>query len=362
MQPGPWRGRRPPGRTGAVVAGRAASRIYTMPWKVVGHEWLVEALRQDAASGAPAHAYLFLGPAGIGKRTLATEFAQALNCTQPPAPGEACGECRSCRAFGDGAHPDLHLLQSPRPNEAIRVEAARDLIHALSLRPLEARFKVALLPNFQFATVNTANALLKTLEEPASAVVLLLTAPSPEELLPTIVSRCRLFNLRPIPASTVASALRERWRVPSDRAEVLARLSCGRLGWAVNQILDPQAASQRAQRSQEWARIPSQNRRERFALAEELAVDKDRTGKDRVVQVLELWASLTHDLLLCLSAPAVPVANLDYEEEIRRLAQKVSRVQSEVWLQALLQAQRQIERNVSPRLALEISLLAAPRV
>ena len=110
------------------------------------------------------------------------------------------------------------------------------------------------------------------------------------------------------------------------------------------------------------ARLFAAHGEERFALAEELAVDKDRTGKDRVVQVLELWASLTHDLLLCLSAPAVPVANLDYEEEIRRLAQKVSRVQSEVWLQALLQAQRQIERNVSPRLALEISLLAAPRV
>ncbi|MGA2112695.1 MAG: DNA polymerase III subunit delta' [Anaerolineales bacterium] len=332
-----------------------------MTWKVVGHEWAVEALRKDAATGAPAHAYLFLGPPGIGKRTLAMAFAQALNCLHPPTPGESCGACRSCRGLRDQTHPDLHRLQSPRPNEAIRVEAARDLIHALSLRPREARFKIALLLNFQLATSSAANALLKTLEEPAPDVVLLLTAPSAEELLPTIVSRCRLFHLRPIPTSTVASALRGQWGLPPEQAELWARLSCGRLGWAVSQIQDPQATALRAQRSQEWARIPGQSRRERFALAEELSADKDRTAKERIVQALDLWASLTRDLLLCLSAPDLPVANLDYEEEIRGLAGRVSLDQSEVWLQALLEAQRQIEHNVSPRLAVEISLLSAPR-
>lgn len=333
-----------------------------MSWKVIGHDWAVEALRKDAASGAPAHAYLFLGPPGIGKRTLAMAFAQALNCSQPPLPGEACGACRSCRAIRDLTHPDLHRLQPPRPTEAIRVDAARDLIHALSLRPREARFKIALLLNFQRATESTSNALLKTLEEPARDVVLLITAPSAEELLPTIVSRCRLFRLRPIPAATVASALQKEWGLAPDQAELWARLSCGRLGWAVSQVQDPQAISFRTQRSEEWTRIPSQSRRERFALAQVLSAGKDRkAARERVIRALELWASLTRDLVICHSAPDMPLANLDHEEGIRALARGLSGEQSQAWLQALLEAQHQIERNVNLRLALEVSLLAAPR-
>lgn len=329
-----------------------------MTWNVVGHTWAVRALQRDVALAHPSHAYLFAGPAGVGRRTLALAFAQALNCVQPPSPGGFCGACRPCRQIAARTHPDLSLLLPDQPGKPIKVESAREMMHMLALSPLELHWRVGLLAGFDQATPSTANALLKMLEEPPASVILLLTAESAEALLPTIVSRCRVITLRPLPTPEIEAALIERWQVEPARARLLAHLSGGRLGWALRELNDEGAAQTRRAELEAWRSVFTASRAARLVQAALLARDPDEERAP--TRSLEIWQSLTHDLLLSGVDPQAQLTNLDYAEEIRALAQRIAPERARAWLVALQRVERGIERNLNLRLALEAALLEAP--
>jgi DNA polymerase-3 subunit delta' len=326
-----------------------------MPWDLVGHKEAVGSLRNDLLAGRTAHAYLFTGADGIGKRTLALQFAQAINCTAPPAPGEPCGTCRACTLIGAEKHPDLFLLRPERAGGRILVDSARELVRAVMLKPVEAVRRIALLADFHRALPNAANALLKTIEEPPPSVILLLTAESADELLPTIVSRCRVVPLRPLRESEVAQALRERWKVAPEAAEVLARLSGGRLGWAVGQAPWDDAAAERETLFRGWSDVIRGNRAARFAAARKMAEDRGQ-----VRGTLQAWESFGHDLLLRVLSNDAELTNIDFLPQIEALARNVNSGQARRWLAALRRAEEQIDRNANLRLALEAAFLDAP--
>src|SRR5512135_2176402 len=120
----------------------------TSNWNILGHEWAVDLLRQQVAQDCARHAYLFSGPPGVGRRTLALRFAQALNCMQPPAPGEACGECRNCREIEKRQHPDLIIVEAESEGGTLKVEQVREARRSLALQPYQSKFEVALFPRF----------------------------------------------------------------------------------------------------------------------------------------------------------------------------------------------------------------------
>jgi DNA polymerase-3 subunit delta' len=342
--------------SGKKEGGGSDGTIGGMPWDLVGHEGAVHLLRSDIASGRVAHAYLFTGADGIGKRTLALQMARAVNCEAPPAPGESCGKCRACTLIGAEKHPDLFVLRPEGPGERILVDAARTVVRAVMLKPSEAARRIALLTDFHRALPNAANALLKTIEEPPPSAILLLTAETADELLPTITSRCRVVPLRPLPESVVAEALRDRWKLPSGRAEVLARLSGGRLGWAVDQTPWEDLESERNALFGQWMEILQGNRSTRFAAARKAAADR---GELR--SALQSWESFGHDLLLRSLSKDAEVTNIDFFPQLNALAERVSPRQARRWLTALRRAEEQIDRNANVRLALEAAFLDAPQ-
>jgi len=196
---------------------------------MLGHQWAVSLLREHIARNRLRHAYLFTGPQGVGRRTLALRLSQAVNCLQPPEPGEPCGDCRACTLIGRMQHPDLAVVQAAQSGGTLKVDQIRELQGSLSLAPYEAQYRVALLLRFEEAHISAQNAFLKTLEEPPPRVILLVTAESPERLLPTVVSRCEVIRLRSLPVEEVCEGMQARWGLAADQARLLAHLSGGRL-------------------------------------------------------------------------------------------------------------------------------------
>ncbi|MDW8326291.1 MAG: DNA polymerase III subunit [Anaerolineales bacterium] len=332
-----------------------------MPWNLIGHEPALALLQRDLAQDRLRHAYLFVGPEGVGKRTLVTELARALLCEDAAPP---CNHCRHCALAIRDAHPDLltvtPVISGKRVRaEKIRIEPVRQLIYDLSLKPVEAKRRVARLLDFGMANAEAMNALLKTLEEPPGNAILLLTAESADELLPTIVSRCEVIALRPLPLAVVRDALITRWLIPHDQAELLAHLSGGRLGWAVRLAQDAEALEERRQKLDDVQQLLSAPRLARFQYAEKLARE---ASLDRVQATLELWESFWRDVLLAGAQAAVPLTNLDRQAVIRQIAGRLPPQAAHQTLQSIRRTGELLARNVNARLALETLLLDWPRL
>lgn len=331
---------------------------------MLGHEWAVSLLRSHLVHDSPRHAYLITGATGIGRRTLALRFAQALNCPSPIAPGEPCLQCRTCQQIERMQHPDLAVVQAEWRGGTLKVEQVRDLQHTLALTPYEARYRVALLLRFEEAHPSAANALLKTLEEPAPQVILLLTAESAESLLPTIVSRCEVLRLRPLPLQTVQDGLSSQWGLNAAEAQFLAHFSGGRPGFALQLHQNPERLEKRKEWLEKQQQLMDANRVERFTFAEATADFKDKDNKiARMVELREMlltWQSFWRDVLLCASAASVPLANLDRTEEIQKCVGRLDMNSIHNMVSNLDRTLAQLDKNVNARLALEVLLLGLP--
>lgn len=327
-----------------------------MNWDMLGHEWAVSLLCQHVAQGSFRHAYLFTGPQGVGRRTLALRLAQALNCPQPPAPGIPCRTCPTCTRLERMQHPDLSVVQADQVGGTLKVEQVRELQHSLSLSPYEAPHRVALLLRFEEAHVSAANALLKTLEEPPPQVVLVVTAQDAESLLPTIVSRCEVLRLRPLPLEVVEQGLQERWGLESKQARLLAHLSGGRPGYALHLAQEKSDLEQRQRWLDDHRRLLAADRVERLAYCESHWKDREQ-----IRHILMVWLSLWRDVLLSASGASAPLTNLDRDEEIKGLAAGVGTQAASNMVSALQRTLDLIDRNVNARLAMDVLMLDLPR-
>ena len=322
-------------------------------WPVVGHEWAVALLRRSLAEGRVGHAYLITGSPQIGKTTLARTFAQALNCAHPEAGERPCGACRSCYLVSGDNHPDVRLVE---PDGAyLKIGQIRALQRQVALSPVEGRWKVYILREMERATAEAANALLKTLEEPPSHAVLILTASEAEALLPTIVSRCQPILLRLLSRKAVCQALVDRWQVPQEQAALLASLSGGRLGWAVMASRKPLLLERQVQRLNELQELMSQGRTERFVYAERLSRDSSALRES-----MALWLTWWRDLLLVAHGSAAALTHQDRESHLCRLADKMRPEQVLGAVGAIRAAIQGLDSNANPRLTAEVLMLNLP--
>lgn len=315
-------------------------------WDVIGHEWAVELFSRQVAAGDVSHAYLLCGPAGIGKEHLAIRLAAALACTglQPP-----CGECANCRRIQANEHPDFRIVRGS--NGTISIDEVRDLRRFLTLSPYQASRRIALLVGFDGATIEASNALLKSLEEPPARSVLILTAASPQALLPTILSRCQVFHLRRLSRAAIEEALQVQHGVPAERAASLARLADGNLAWAVSASADAAIVDRLEQDVSLAIDLCRHGRAHRLSQAEELAKRED------LPQLLQAWGGWWRDVLFTAAGQGEMVSHVAQREKLASMAAVYGVQQALEALRSIEDALDQIDHHVNPRLALETMLL-----
>ena len=299
------------------------------------------------------HAYLITGPSGVGKGALALGLAMAANCLSDVRP---CGTCRSCRLIKANGYADVTIIRAE--DKTLKIEQIRDMQHTLALRPVEARYRVIILEHFHEASGQAGDALLKTLEEPPQSVILILTAERADSLLPTIRSRCQPLALRPLPASTVKAELEKRNLADGERAALLAQLSGGRLGWAIQAATNEDALNARAQALELLELSISADRIGRFQAAERLAGDM----KDQLPEILALWQSYWRDVLLLVSATPVDIVNRDHRHTLEQLAGTLHVDDATQAIASIRRTAQYIDANVNARLALEVLMLDLPKL
>jgi DNA polymerase-3 subunit delta' len=252
-------------------------------------------------------------------------------------------------------HPDVHLVIGKGTGGSILIDQIRELQHEAILSPYEGHRRVFVLRRIDLVTVEAANSLLKTLEEPPPHVTLLLTAVDADLLPSTVVSRCQRLDLRPVARQRIEAALQDRG-VLAERARLLARLSGGRIGWALEAAANEEVLDQRRQRLEELAQLLAVGRVERLEYAH-------RVGGNAVAcrDLVELWATWWRDLLVLNGQGDDHLLNVDGAGELRSWASQSSVPLASSMLDALQETAAQLEANVNPRLAMEGLLLKLPR-
>jgi len=212
-----------------------------------GHPAALAAIGGMIRGRAP-HAVLLVGPAGIGKTTLARDLAAGLLCTADDIAARPCGACRACRLVAAGHHPDVHRIGPEGPGRQVviggpggKLRGVRDLLSELALLPVEGGHRIAIIESASRMNEDAQAALLKTLEEPPAGVTLILCADAEEPLLPTIRSRCARLRLGPVPIREIEAILSETGVAEPPLAGRLARISDGRPGIAIAWARDPEA-------------------------------------------------------------------------------------------------------------------------
>jgi DNA polymerase III subunit delta' len=198
---------------------------------IYGHERQTAILKKTMAQNRVGHAYLFSGIDAIGKRTLAGEFAKALNCAEAGNLSDACGQCSSCLKARHANHADLIFIKAE--GQFIRINAVREIQERMKFKPLEGRWRAIIIDDADKMNDPAANALLKTLEEPSASNILILISSRPYSMPATIISRSRHMRFNPLPATAVARFLAEQKGMDQQKSSMLSGLSGGSIGRAL---------------------------------------------------------------------------------------------------------------------------------
>jgi DNA polymerase-3 subunit delta' len=360
-----------------------------MDWsQVIGQERPVRALRRAVAGGRVAHAYLFHGPHGTGKRAAALAFAQALQCEERgPGSGDGrpCGACPACQKMRRGVHPDVHVLfphpkgtseedraerkellsQNPYaeisyawrpslsdPSDTSNKQALysvdrvhEELLRPMSLKPLEGRYKVALLTEAEQMHPKAANAFLKLLEEPPPQTAFVLTTAYPDRLLPTITSRCQRLRFSSLGSEALAEALARREDLGDERAQMLARMADGSYTRALDLATSNELLEHRELVLDFFRQAYTQDATRLAELSEEIR----RLGRERVKGLMDLMLRWVRDLLLVrsLGREEAPLVNVDQAEAAARFCENLPQADLGAMTELIEEARRLVGRNVN---------------
>ena len=343
-----------------------------MPFRdLVGHRHLLDLLAGAATRASLPPSLIFAGPDGVGKRTAAVALAQVVNCPTPlqrdlsgpvlvgPDPAapdlvipdlvinDACGTCASCTRIARLVHADVLLIE-PGDTGVIKVDQVREVIERAGYRPFEGRRRVVIVDEADAMLSEAQNALLKTLEEPPSASMFVLVTSRPDELLPTVRSRCQRLRFGRLSAGDIAAVLMQSHGYSSPDAHAAASAADGSMGQALEGGSDALVEARDAAREVLQHVAVTSDPRRRLDSAKVLSGGGDR---DELRRRLRALASMVRDLgVIGAQADERCLANADLREPLRRLAGSFDRERVSRAFAAINRALEAVDRNASPKI------------
>lgn len=306
--------------------------------KILGHDRPIEVLKAAIKNNRVAHAYLFAGPDGVGKRTCAMAFAAALNCeTNSDSP---CGTCLSCRKILKSNHPDINVVK--RDGNFIKIEQVRDIGKQSNYRPHEGRCRVYIILEAEGLNINAANALLKTLEEPRPNNILILVSANPQQLLPTILSRCQRINFGSLAFDQIEKIIHEQMGYDDLTGKLLARLSDGSVGWVMQADVEG-LVEKRRELLTTLANLDPKSEVDIVSFGESLL----EAGPD-IQYTFELLKTFVRDAaIIAIGENSNRLINIDIVDEIRSYSSRFDPIRLLSMGRSIGYAQRLLIRNVN---------------
>ncbi len=318
---------------------------------ILGHEQIISNLQTAARTGQVSHAYILNGPEGSGKRMLAEAFAMLLQCGSP-VDGEPCMECVSCRQAMSGSHPDIIYLTHEKTVISVD-DVRRQIVRDADIMPYRSRFKVYIADEAEKMNQQAQNALLKTLEEPPSYVVILLLTTNADALLPTVLSRCVRLNLKAVDDARIRAYLMQNCGVSAERADLCAAFAQGNVGRAVELASSEELSELKDLTFGIICRLDGMPA---YRIAEELGPVVGR--REDIPLFMDLILLLFRDVLLYKSTGTGDgLFFRDMAAETGELARRISYAGMNRIFEAAETAGRRIRMNVSAPLTLETLLL-----
>ncbi|HEY3308667.1 MAG TPA: DNA polymerase III subunit delta' [Desulfuromonadaceae bacterium] len=310
---------------------------------ILGHERIREVFQRALRSGKTSHSYIFEGPPGCGRRKTALALIQALFCEF--GEDDACGVCSACRKIAGGNHADIHFIEPLPDKRDISIDQLREMQRELALRPYEAPRKACLVEPAERMSVNAANSLLKTLEEPPGNAIIILISENAGMLLPTIRSRCQLVRFAPLSPEHVRQAL-ERAGMDTASAAILAPMAGGSVQRALE--LDNESLVEKQELLlKHLSGLKVGNIGSIFNAAEELSGNRDET-----LEILDMLLSISRDIIY-LVAGSNEIINAPIRPALESMARRLNLDRALQVTADVIETRRAVQRNANVKLALD---------
>ena len=333
-------------------------------WRVIGQESAVSLLQNSIVKNNLSHAFLISGPGHVGKMTLATDIAQAINCEKDNPP---CNECVSCLKIQQAKHADIQFISLISGNDdeegksrtEISIEDIRQIQHTVSLPPFEGKHKVFIIEGAESMSIEAANCLLKTLEEPATAAVFILLTSNVSRIPETVASRCQKISLNPAPAENIEKTLTSDYDIDNEKAYLLSRLCHGCFGWALSAAQDDKVLDNYFEKRNKVPEIIEAGLQERFSYAGTLATQfaRDRAA---VYEILDMWLDIWRDILLIKTGLPENISNIDIQKQLKQWSMGLDLHDIRNSIRSIQDTKVRLDLNANARLVLEVMMLDIP--